>query len=266
MFSLKDKTIVITGGGGALASVMSHGLARMGAKIASLDRNLEAAQQLVDSLPGDGHTAYACDVLDKEGFEQVAHKVLRDHGAIDILVNAAGGNMPGATIGPDQNYHDIQIEHLNKVMQLNVQGTMIPASVVSKIMIDQGHGHIINISSMSAQLPLTRVVGYSASKAAIDNFTKWLAVELATKHGEQFRVNAIAPGFFIGEQNRRLLLEEDGRLTARGKTIISQTPAGRFGDAEELVGTMVWLCSDASKFVTGTVIPVDGGFSAFSGV
>jgi NAD(P)-dependent dehydrogenase (short-subunit alcohol dehydrogenase family) len=266
MFTLSKKVIAITGGGGALASVMSTGLASMGATIISLDRNIDAARQVVSTLPQGKHAAYPCDVLDKDAFEKVMETIVNDHGRIDILINAAGGNMSGATIGPDQNYHDIEIEHLNKVMQLNVQGTMIPASVVSKIMIQQGHGHIINISSMSAQQPLTRVVGYSASKAAIDNFTKWLSVELASKHGESFRVNAIAPGFFIGEQNRRLLLEEDGSLTARGHTIISQTPMGRFGDAEELVGTMVWLCSDASRFVTGTIIPVDGGFSAFSGV
>lgn len=266
MFTLSNKVIAITGGSGALASVMSKGLAAMGAKIISLVRNVDAAQSLIDRLDGNGHQAYHCDVLDKAGVQRAVETVLAEHGKIDVFINAAGGNMPGATIGPDQEYHEIDIEQLDKVMQLNVQGTMIPSSVVSKVMVNQGHGHIINISSMAAQKPLTRVVGYVASKAAIDNFTKWLSVELASKHGEQFRVNAIAPGFFIGEQNRRLLLEEDGSLTARGNTIISQTPMGRFGDAEELVGTMVWLCSDASRFVTGTIIPVDGGFSAFSGV
>lgn len=266
MFSLSNKVIAITGGSGALASVISLGLAEMGATIVSLVRNMTAAEALISTLPEGNHKAYRCDVLDDAGLRNVVDTIIKDHGKIDILINAAGGNMPGATIGPDQDYHQIEAEALNKVMQLNVQGTMIPSSIVSKVMIDQGHGHIINISSMAAQLPLTRVVGYSASKAAIDNFTRWLAVELATKHGERFRVNAVAPGFFLGKQNRKLLLEDDGSLTARGTTIISQTPMGRFGDAEELIGTMVWLCSDASRFVTGTIIPVDGGFSAFSGV
>jgi len=266
MFALNKKVIAITGGGGALASAIAQGLAQMGATIVPLVRNVEKVKPLLDQLDTGAHQAFRCDVLNPAMVETALQEVYKTYGRLDILINAAGGNQKAATIGPEQQFFDIGIEALDQVMQLNIQGTMIPSAVASKIMIEQGYGHIINFSSMAAQAPLTRVVGYAASKAAVDNFTKWLAVELATKHGDTFRVNAIAPGFFIGEQNRRLLLEADGQLTARGQTIIQQTPMGRFGKAEELIGTTIWLCSDASKFVTGTIIPVDGGFSAFSGV
>jgi len=266
MFSLEKKVIALTGGTGVLASTISHGLAARGATIVPLVRQLVPANDLVASLPGSGHQAFACDVTVKEEVQDAFAKIVKHYGRFDVLVNAAGGNLAGATIGPDQAFHQLDQTALDQVLRLNIQGTMIPSSAASEIMIEQGHGHIINFSSMAALLPLSRVVGYSAAKAAIDNFTKWLAVELSSKYGDQFRVNAIAPGFFLGKQNRRLLLGDDNQLTDRGRTIIDQTPMGRFGEPEELIGTMVWLCSDASRFVTGAIIPVDGGFGAFSGV
>lgn len=266
MFSLEDKVIAITGGAGALASAVSVGLADLGATILPLVRKSGSAESLLGRLSGAGHRAYYCDVLDEASVQRAVEEIMKKHGRIDVWMNAAGGNRPGATVGPQGDFHQIDAADLDAVLRLNVQGTMVPSAVVSKAMIAQGHGHIINFSSMAASSPLTRVVGYSAAKAAIDNFTRWLAVELASKHGEKFRVNAIAPGFFLGEQNRRLLLDENENLTARGQTIIDHTPMGRFGQAEELTGTLAWLCSDASRFVTGTIVAVDGGFSAFSGV
>jgi len=185
---------------------------------------------------------------------------------VDILINGAGGNMSGATVMPDQTVADISIEHFRKVTDLNLLGTVIPTIAFTKPMVKQGKGCIINISSMSAFLPLTRVVGYSASKAAINNFTQWMSVELANKYGNGIRVNAIAPGFFVAKQNRSLLLNEDDSLTARGETIISQTPMKRFGEPDDLISTLLWLCDDKSSFITGIVVPVDGGYSAFSGV
>ena len=266
MFSLNDKIIALTGGAGALASAISVGLSRMGATVVPLVREVEQADGLLGSLVGSRHRAFRCDVLDEQQVAQALDQIFDTYGRLDVLINAAGGNQAGATIGPEQAFYELDATALDRVIRLNVQGTMIPSSAAVKRFQKQGHGNIINFSSMAAQLPLTRVVGYSAAKAAIDNFTKWLAVELATKYGDQFRVNAIAPGFFLGKQNRKLLLQDDGQLTARGATIINQTPMQRFGQADELIGTIVWLCSDASKFVTGTIIPVDGGFSAFSGV
>jgi NAD(P)-dependent dehydrogenase (short-subunit alcohol dehydrogenase family) len=189
-----------------------------------------------------------------------------EFGTIDILINAAGGNMPGATIPPDKNFFDLKIEDFQKVVDLNLHGSVIPTKVFSEVMVKNKKGVVINISSMASIRIITRVLGYSAAKAAVDNFTKWMAVEMAKKFGEGFRVNAIAPGFFITEQNRSLLTNADGTLTARGQAVIQQTPFGRFGEPEELNGTLIWLCSDAAKFVTGVVVPVDGGFSVFSGV
>jgi NAD(P)-dependent dehydrogenase (short-subunit alcohol dehydrogenase family) len=185
---------------------------------------------------------------------------------LDILINAAGGNMPGATIQPEQTIFDLSIDDFNAVTQLNLQGTVLPSIVFGKVMAERRNGCIINVSSMAAERALTRVVGYSASKAAIDNFTRWMAVEMTMKYGAGIRVNAIAPGFFIGEQNRRLLLREDGQPTERGASIIRQTPMRRFGEPDELNGCIQWLCSESASFVTGVVIPIDGGFSAFSGV
>jgi NAD(P)-dependent dehydrogenase (short-subunit alcohol dehydrogenase family) len=187
-------------------------------------------------------------------------------GRVDALVNAAGGNMPQANVVGDLTFFDLSREAFGQVLDLNLVGTLLPSQVFGKAMKEAGRGSIVNISSMAAQRPLTRVIGYAAAKAAVDNFTRWLAVELATKYGEGLRVNAIAPGFFVGEQNRALLLNEDNTLTARGQLIVDHTPMKRFGLPDELVGAAVWLCSDASKFVTGIVVPVDGGFSAFAGI
>ena len=251
-----------------MGSAMAKALADEGVQVALLDRDPEKSAPLLAEADANGWTikSYKADVLDEKVMTDVGDKVIADFDRIDILINAAGGNMPGATIGPDQNILDLSVDQIKKVLELNYLGTVIPTQVFLKPMINQQSGCIINISSMSAQQPLTRVMGYSSAKAAIDNYTKWLAVELANKFGEGFRVNAMAPGFFLTAQNKTLLTNDDGSLTARGNTIIEHTPFKRFGLPEELNGTLIWLCSDASKFVTGTVIPVDGGFSAFSGV
>jgi NAD(P)-dependent dehydrogenase (short-subunit alcohol dehydrogenase family) len=224
------------------------------------------AEIVVNKIKENGGEAFAvaANVLDKPSLEKVKDLILEKYGRLDILINAAGGNVPGATIAPDNTIFNMQTVDLEKVLDLNIIGTILPTQVFSEIFANQKQGVIINISSATAQRPLTRVVGYSASKAAIDNFTKWMAVEMATKFGEGIRVNAIAPGFFIGEQNRALLLEPDGGLTARGKKIIEQTPMRRFGNPEDLGGTLIWLCSDASKFITGIIVNVDGGFGVSS--
>lgn len=210
--------------------------------------------------------AIECDVLDRDLMQKACDELIADSGLVDVLVNCAGGNQAGATVMPDAAVFDLSVKALRQVTDLNLMGTMIPSMVFAKPMAERGTGCMVNISSMAASQPLTRVVGYSAAKAAVDNFTKWLSVELATKYGEGLRVNAMAPGFFLAEQNRTLLTNPDGSLTARGQTIISQTPAGRFGQPEELISTLRFLCDPASSFVNGIVVPVDGGFSAFSGV
>ncbi|MEM9298405.1 MAG: SDR family oxidoreductase [Bacteroidota bacterium] len=268
LFNLENKVAAISGGTGILGTAMARALASKGTKVILLDRDPDKSLQLQEEATGKNWRikSYKTNVLNESVMNTVHDQVIADFGQVDILINAAGGNMPGATIGPDQNILNLSIEDTKKVLELNYLGTVITSQVFLKSMIDRKEGCIINISSMSAQQPLTRVMGYSSSKAAIDNYTKWLAVELASKFGEGFRVNAIAPGFFLTNQNRNLLTNEDGSLTARGKTIIEHTPFKRFGSPEELIGTLIWLCSDASKFVTGTVIPVDGGFSAFSGI
>lgn len=247
---------------------MARAVASLGARVSILGRNEDEGNQLQKELTSKGFKAsfHRVDVLDKESVKKAREAVIKTWGKADVLVNAAGGNMPGATIGPDQSIEDLSIDDLKKVMELNYLGTVIPVQAFLKVFKEQKAGNIINISSMSAQRPLTRVMGYSSSKAAIDNYTKWMAVELATKFGERMRVNAIAPGFFLTRQNKTLLTNEDSSLTDRGNIIVEHTPFKRFGDPSELVGTLVWLCSDASKFVTGTIIPVDGGFNAFSGV
>lgn len=268
MFDLKDRVAIITGGAGVLGGAMAMGLAYAGAKVGILSRTESKVQQKVQEIINQGGvaTSLVADVLQKDQLESVRDDIVNKWGSIDILVNAAGGNMKGATIMPDQTIFDLSMDDFAKVTDLNLKGTVLPTVVFGKQMAVQQKGCIINISSMAAQQAITRVVGYSASKAAIDNFTKWLAVEMAHKFGEGIRVNAIAPGFFIADQNRRLLLEEDGSLTPRGQTIINETPMKRFGEPEELVSTVLWLSSEASGFITGIVVPVDGGFSAFSGV
>lgn len=265
---LDGQVAVITGGAGVLGSAMAKGLAAAGVKVGILSRTQSKVEAVVAQIEEMGGTAMAlaADVLDKTQLEAAKDKLVAQWGRIDILVNAAGGNMSGATIMPSQTIFDLSMSDFDKVTDLNLKGTVLPTVVMGEVMAKQKSGSIVNISSMAAQRTITRVVGYSASKAAIDNFTRWMAVEMALKFGEGIRVNAIAPGFFVGEQNRRLLLNEDNTLTSRGQTIIDHTPMKRFGEPEELCGAMNWLCSQGAKFVTGIVIPVDGGFSAFSGI
>lgn len=268
LFSIENKVAVITGGTGVLGSVMAKGMADAGAHVMIIGRRVDAGDKVVGEIQkaGGKATFFQADVLNKEELQKVKAQVLSLAGTIDILINGAGGNMPGATIPPDKTFFDLDTKAFQQVVDLNLLGTVLPSQIFGEVMAANKKGIIINISSMSAFRPITRVVGYSAAKAAIDNFTQWLAVELAKKVGQGIRVNAIAPGFFITEQNRALLTNTDGTLTARGNAVINQTPFGRFGEADELVGTLLWLCSDASKFVTGVVVPVDGGFNAFCGV
>ncbi|MEM1327027.1 MAG: SDR family oxidoreductase [Bacteroidota bacterium] len=262
---LKDKVAVVTGGAGALGGAMVDGLARQGVKVAILSRTKEKVEQKAAAVNGAA-IGVAADVLDKEQLMAAREEILVQLGRIDILINAAGGNMAGATIMPDSSIFDLSIEDFDKVTALNLKGSLLPSIVFGEVMAKRKKGCILNISSMAAQQPLTRVVGYAAAKAAIDNLTKWMAVELAHKYGEGLRVNAVAPGFFVAEQNRTLLLKEDGSYTDRAQTIVDHTPMRRFGEAEELCGVVNWLCSESASFVTGAVIPVDGGFGAFSGV
>ena len=265
---MKNKVAVITGGNGTLGSAFAKGLAEAGVTVFILGRNAEKSDTKIQEFKKLGLEikGVTCDVLDEASVKAALEEVMEQAGRVDILINGAGGNMSGATVMPDQSIFDISIDQFRKVTDLNLLGTVIPSMAFAQPMVKQGTGCIINISSMAAALPLTRVVGYSASKAAIDNFTRWMAVEMANKYGSGIRVNAIAPGFFIADQNRSLLLNEDSSLTARGNTIISQTPMKRFGEPEELISTLLWLCDDKSAFITGIVVPVDGGFSAFSGV
>jgi NAD(P)-dependent dehydrogenase (short-subunit alcohol dehydrogenase family) len=265
---MKNKVAAITGGSGTLGRAFAKGLVEQGVDVFVLDRNEEASQKMIDDFKEMGHeiSAVKCDVLDEASVENAVNEILQKAGKVDILINGAGGNMPGATVMPEQTVFDISVEQFKKVNDLNLLGTVIPTIAFTKPMVKQGKGCIINISSMSAFLPLTRVVGYSASKAAINNFTQWMSVELANKYGNGIRVNAIAPGFFVAQQNRSLLLNDDDSLTARGETIISQTPMKRFGEPDDLISTLLWLCDDKSSFITGIIVPVDGGYSAFSGV
>jgi NAD(P)-dependent dehydrogenase (short-subunit alcohol dehydrogenase family) len=268
LFSLKGKVAVVTGGTGVLGGAMARGLAVAGAKVAILGRRAEKAAQVAENIRGEGGEAMAlpADVLNKEELEQACETLLGRWGTVDILINAAGGAVAEATVVGDRTFFDLTEEAWDQVMDLNLTGTLLPSQVFGKVMADNRTGVIVNISSMTSQRPLTRAVGYGAAKSAIDNLTKWLAVELVNKYGPGLRVNAIAPGFFLGEQNRDFLINSDESLTPRGQTIIDHTPMKRFGEPEELIGTAVWLCSDAARFVTGIVVPVDGGFMAFGGV
>lgn len=267
-FDISGKVVVITGGSGTLGSSWALHLAKAGAKVAihgSTPAHVEGATRRIKEV-SSYVLGFSGSVLDRSHLETVREAVLAKWGRIDALINAAGGNMPGATIGVGQTIFDLNLDDFSKVTRLNLDGTVIPSIVFGKAMAQQKTGSVINISSMTATQAVTRVVGYSASKAAIDNFTRWMAVEMATKFSGNIRVNAVAPGFFIANQNRRLLTNEDGSYTDRGKAVIDKTPMNRFGEPEELNGVVHWLISDASSFVTGTIVPVDGGFSAFSGV
>lgn len=269
LFDIKDKCVAITGGAGILGGNMCRALAARGAKVAVLDFNIAAAEQLCKEITKAGGIAepIKVNVLAKDEIESSFDKTIEKFGEVDVLVNAAGGNKKEATcVPPESTYFGLDAEAIRWVFDLNCLGTMLPCQVFGKHIAERGSGAIINISSMAAFRPLTRVVGYGAAKAAISNFTEWLCVYMNQNHGSDIRVNAIAPGFFLTEQNRFLLTNKDGSPTPRGKQIINSTPMGRYGNPDELIGTLVWLISDASKFVTGIVVPVDGGFNAFSGV
>ncbi len=268
LFSLDGQVAIVTGGTGVLGGAMAQGLARAGARVGVLGRRREHATATAQAIRAEGGEAMelVADVLDRAQLEAARAAVVAQWGRIDILVNAAGGNMPAATLAPGRSFFDMPVEGLEPVIALNLQGTLLPSQIFGETMARAGRGCIVNISSMTAQRALTRVVGYGVAKAAVDNATRWLAVELARSFGERLRVNAIAPGFFVGDQNRALLLNDDGSLTLRGQTIVEHTPAGRFGEPAELLSTLIWLCGPGASFVNGVVVPVDGGFSAFSGV
>lgn len=268
MYDFTCRTAVMTGGTGVLGAAVVRALAGCGANVAVLARNQAKGDALVASAPGPGKAIVVPgDVLDRASIEQAAQSVKAQFGRIDCLINGAGGNHPQATTKPDLSFFNLPEEALRFAIDLNILGTILPCQVFGKLMAGQKEGVILNFSSMSSYRPMTRVVGYSAAKAGVNNFTYWLAVHLAQEYSPSIRVNAIAPGFFLTEQNRYLLTEkETGKLTARGQSIINHTPMGRFGEPEDLLGAILWLLSPASAFVTGTVVPVDGGFSAFSGV
>ncbi len=264
--NLKGHVAVVTGGGGILCSVMAKALARAGAKVAVLDLDPQRAAAVAKHC---GRTAMGigASVLDRASLEHAQREIKRRLGPVSILVNGAGGNHPGATTNPQQSFFDLRQEAFDKVFQLNITGTILPCQVFCKEMARRKKGVIINIASMNAFRPLTRIPAYSAAKAAVKNFTEWLAVHLAQEYSPKIRVNAIAPGFFLTKQNQFLLVDEQtGKPTPRGQAILDATPCGAYGEPDDLVGVLLWLCSDASRFVTGVTVPVDGGFNAFSGV
>lgn len=268
MFDVKDKVFVFTGATGTLGSIQAESLLAAGAKVALLGRNqdlLNTQKKQFESYV-DNIEIFQVNVLNKTALENIAQDILNRFGTVDGLINAVGGNLPGATIADDKTIFDLTEKDFDLVLSLNLKGTILPSTVFGKIMSKNGTGTIVNYSSMAVDRAITRVVGYSAAKAAMENFTRWMAVEMALKFGDGIRVNAIAPGFFIAKQNQRLLTNEDGTLTARGQKIINNTPMGRFGRPEELNGAIHFLCSDSASFITGIVLPIDGGFNAFSGV
>ncbi len=268
LFDIHGKKVIISGGTGVLGQTAVAYLLRQGAKVCVINRNPHKLAAMLQEWSGISTEVFGFsgDVTDENFLLNIREEILSRWGSLDVLINAAGGNMPGAVIQPDASFFDASVPDLRKVFDLNLMGTLLPTYVLAKLFPDNGKSTIINYSSMSADRVLTRVLGYSMAKAAVDMFTKWLAVEFATKYGEKIRVNAVAPGFFLTEQNRNLLTQEDGSLTSRGERIVQNTPMGRFGEASELNGILHFLISEASGFITGTVIPVDGGFSAYSGV
>ena len=269
LFDISGKCIVVTGGGGVLCGEMAKALAANGAKVAVWDINLQAAKKVVDEIKADNGTTVAikCDSLDKSDLQAANQKTISELGPVDILINGAGGNKKEATTSEDLSFFDLPADAVRFVFDVNLMSAFFTSQVVAKNMAERGRGVILNISSMNAIQPLTNIAAYSAAKAALSNFTQWLAVHMAMNYSGDIRVNAIAPGFFLTDQNRYLLTDEKtGKMTERGKKIIDHTPMSKFGEPDELVGTVMWLISDAAKFVTGTVVPVDGGFSAYSGV
>ncbi len=269
LFNIHNQTAIITGGSGILGSAMAHGLAQDGANVVVIGLHEEKTSAIAASIIAQGGKALAivCNVLERADLQRALEQVTATFGQVDILVNAAGGNAPQATTSPDNPFFSLDKEAINSVFALNFTGTLLSCQVFGRGMAERGQGCIVNIASMNALRPLTRIPAYSAAKAAIANFTQWLAVHMAQEYSPRIRVNAIAPGFFLTEQNRFLLTEkESGAWTPRGRAILDHTPMGRFGAPEDLIGTLLWLVSPASAFVTGIVMPVDGGFSAFSGV
>jgi len=270
LYDFSDRTVLVTGGAGVLGSEIACALVGCNANVVLLDRDQELAQKVIERFPKvvKGHVARVFgDVLKPETLHQANETIIAEFGKTDILINAAGGNHPSATTKPDLSFFDLPLDALRHVGDLNLLGTILPCQVFGRGMAERGEGVILNISSMNAFRPLTRIPAYSAAKAAINNFTQWLAVHMAQNYSPRIRVNAIAPGFFLTEQNRFLLTDKDtGELTARGQSILAHTPMNRFGTPEDLLGATMWLVSPASVFVTGAVIPIDGGFSAFSGV
>ena len=267
LFSIAGKVAVITGAGGVLGGNIAQHFVQQGAKVVAIDIRQEQLDNRVAELKQYGNDVIGIigNVLDIASLEKVAEEVVAKWGKIDILLNIAGGNMPGATLEPDQHFYDMDISCWEKVTNLNMNGTVYPSMIFGKVMAKQKKGCIINVSSMAAYSAITRVPGYSAAKTAVANFTQWLASEMALKYGDGIRVNAIAPGFFIGDQNRRVLINPDGSLTDRSKKVLAKTPMNRFGDIKELNGAVQFLCSEAASFVTGAMLPIDGGFSVFSG-
>jgi len=270
LFDVRGRTAVITGGSGHFGRAMALALAQAGVQVAILGRHAEtAAKTVAEAIQAEGGSALgiACDVLSRASLEQSREQVTSAFGPVDILINAAGGNSPAATTSTEQSFFDLDAEAANRVTDLNFAGTFQSCQVFGRGMADRGQGCIVNVTSMSALRPLTRVPAYGAAKAAVANFTQWLAVHMAQEYSPRIRVNAMAPGFFLTEQNRYLMVDaQSGAITPRGQTIIDHTPMGRLGAPEDLLGTLLWLVSPASAFVTGVVIPVDGGFSSFSGV
>ncbi len=267
-FDLKGRVGVITGGGGVLCRTLAAALAREGARLAILDINAKAAGEVVSEICAGGGTAMAVEanVLQRASLEKAAEQILQGFGQVDFLLNGAGGNKKEATTSDSLEFFDLPEEAIRWVVDLNLTGTILPSQVFGRHLIQSDRGSIINISSMAAIRPLTRTLAYSCAKAAVSNFTQWLAVHVSQNYSPRVRVNAVAPGFFLTEQNRYLLLKEEGELSERGKTIIRHTPMARFGCPEELIGVILWLLSPGASFVHGAVIPIDGGFSAFSGV
>lgn len=270
LFGLKGRVAVVTGGYGVLGGTIAEGLVRAGASVVVLGRNRKAAEEKAADLheksaPDARVFVVLADVTNEVQLRSASDEVLDTFGRIDILINAAGGNVDRARTD-DVPVFDLPFDAFDEVVRLNLQGSVYPTLVFGEAMAKHKKGCIVNVSSMASLQALSGVLGYSAAKAAIDNFTRWMAVDLARRHGDGLRVNAVAPGFFITKQNREVLLEPDGSYTGRSKAILEGTPMGRFGEPDELIGPVIWLCSDAASFVTGVVIPVDGGFSAFSGV
>ncbi len=268
MFSLKGKVIAVTGGSGVLGTGFVKAIANAGGKVAILDLNEERGTIVANEVKANGGDAIAvgCSVLDEEKMKEAKRKILDAYGKIDGLVNAAGGNVPEGVLKPETDVFELSMNGMRKALELNLWGTLIPVQVLGPEIAKSDNGSIINISSVSPKRALTRVLGYSMGKAAIDCYTKWFAVEMANRYGDSVRMNSIMPGFLLTDQNRSLLTNPDGSLTDRGHSIISHTPFKRFGEPDELVGALIWLLSDASKFVTGMDIGIDGGFTISSGV